>query len=185
MSGFKGKRAAVLIADRFQDEEGVEPVRFLKEKGMDSSYIGLETGTAKGKYGRQEVRIDQTISEADPDAFDVLIIPGGAAPETLRLDEAVLTFTRRFFEARKPVAAICHGPQVLISAQVLPGRTVTCYQGIRDDVKLAGARYRDKKVVVDGNLITSRTPDDIPAFNEAIARILAGEPEPEPGRSQS
>jgi protease I len=178
MSVFEGKRAAVLIADRFQDEEGVEPVLFLREKGMEASYIGLEPGTAKGKNGRQEVRIDQTIAEADPDAFDLLIIPGGAAPETLRLDEAVLAFTRRFFEAGKPVAAICHGPQVLISAQVLPGRTVTCYRGIRDDVKLAGARYRDKKVVVDGNLITSRIPGDIPAFNEAMARVLAGDREP-------
>lgn len=174
MSELEGKKAAVLIADKFQDEEGVETTKFLQEHGMAVSYVGLKRGTVKGKYGRQEVDVDLTMDEADASAFDLLVIPGGAAPETLRLDDAVLEFTRRFFEDQKPVAAICHGPQVLISARVLPGRTVTCYAGIRDDVRLAGARYQDKEVVVDERLVTSRTPDDIPAFNEAILEVLRG-----------
>jgi protease I len=175
MSDLQGKRAAVLIADNFQDEEGVETTAFLRERGVEVSYIGLKPGTVKGKYGRQEVEVGMTIADADPDDFDLLIVPGGAAPETLRLDSAVLDFTRRFFEEGKPAAAICHGPQVLISAQVLPGRVVTCYAGIRDDVQLAGARYFDKEVVVDRNLVTSRKPKDIPGFNEAILGVLVGE----------
>lgn len=175
MNALEGKKAAVLIADRFQDEEGVEPVAFLREQGMEVTYIGLETGTVQGSGGHQEVEITRKVSETDPDEYDLLLIPGGHAPEVLRLDETVLEFTRRFFEDTKPVAAICHGAQVLISARVLPGRTVTCVPGIRDDVQLAGARYVDRPVVVDRNLVTSRIPKDIPVMNEAILRVLAGE----------
>ena len=176
MSALEGKKAAVLIADRFQDEEGVEPVAFLREQGMDVTYLGLRAGTVKGAGGREEIQVTRTVSEADADEYDLLLIPGGHAPEALRLDEAVLEFTRRFFEDGRPVASICRGPQVLISARVLPGRTVTCVPGIRDDVQLAGARYLDKPVVVDRNLVTSRIPEDIPAMNEAILGMLADEP---------
>lgn len=175
MSALEGKKAAVLIADGFQDEEGIEPITFLRENGMEVTYLGLETGTVKGSGGRQEVEVTLAVSEADADGYDLLLIPGGRAPESLRLDEAVLEFTRRFFEDGRPVAAICHGAQVLISAQVLPGRTVTCVPGIRDDVQLAGARYLDKSVVVDRSLVTSRIPKDIPAMNEAILGLLAGD----------
>lgn len=175
MSALEGKKAAVLIADRFQDEEGTEPVAFLREQGMEVTYLGLQTGIVKGSAGRQEVEVSRLVSEADADEFDLLLIPGGHAPETLRLDEAVLEFTRRFFEDGRPVATICHGAQVLISARVLSGRTVTCAAGIRDDVQLAGARYLDKPVVVDRSLVTSRIPKDIPAMNEAILGLIAGE----------
>lgn len=169
-----GKRAVILIADKFQDEEGVETTAFLREHGMEVVTAGIKVGTAEGKYGRQTVEIEHAVGELDAGTFDLLVIPGGAAPEALRLDEGVLAFTRVFFDAGKPVAAICHGPQVLISARVLPGRTVTCFAGIRDDVQMAGARYVDKPVQVDGNLVTSRKPSDIPAFNKAILELLTG-----------
>ncbi len=170
----EGKRAAVLIADGFQDEEGTETTAYLREHGMEVVTVGLAPGTAHGKHGRAEVAVDREVAEVSAQDFDLLVIPGGAAPEKLRLSDDVLAFTRRFFEDGKPVAAICHGPQVLISAKVLAGRTVTAFEGIRDDVQLAGARYRDKPVVTDGNLVTSRKPADIPAFNDAIAALMAG-----------
>jgi protease I len=176
MHELEGKRAAILIADKFQDEEGIEPVQFLREHGAETTYLGVETGLARGKNGRAEVDVTLRISEADPGDFDLLIIPGGAAPETLRLNADVLAFTRAFFDAGKPVAAICHGPQVLISAGVLRGRVATCYAGIRDDVILAGARYVDREAVTDRNLVTSRIPSDVPAFNRAMLALMTGSP---------
>ena len=173
-----GKRAAVLIADRFQDEEGVAPPAYLREFGMETVFVGLAPGTVTGKHEREEVVVDLAVADAEASEFDLLIIPGGGAPEALRLNPAVLDFTRRFLDEGKPVAAICHGPQVLISAGVLPGRSVTCFEGIRDDVRLAGARYRDKPVVVDRNLVTSRVPGDLPAFNQAILALLTASAPP-------
>jgi protease I len=167
------KRALILIAPNFQDEEATEPAAFLAEQGVEVVFAGLEKGMVAGKNGRASVEVETTVDEVSSEDFDLLLLPGGSAPETLRLHDRVLELTRSFFELPdRVVAAICHGPQILISAQVLPGRTLTCYAGIRDDVKLAGARYVDKKVHVDGRLITSRIPDDIPAFNEALAAAL-------------
>lgn len=173
-----GKRAAVLIADKFQDEEGVAPPAYLREYGMETVFVGLATGTVTGKHEREEIVVDLAVADAEASEFDLLIIPGGGAPEALRLDPAILDFTRRFLDEGKPVAAICHGPQVLISAGVLPGRSITCFAGIRDDVRLAGARYRDKPVVVDRNLVTSRMPGDLPAFNQAILALLTASAPP-------
>ena len=104
------------------------------------------------------------------------MIPGGGAPENLRIEDAAVAFTRDFVESGKPVASICHGPQLLISAEVLRGRTTTCVKKIRDDVRNAGAHYVDEAIVTDGNLISSRTPADLPQFNEAVARALATAP---------
>lgn len=176
MKDLKGKKAAILVADRFQDEEGVETTEFLRERGMETVYVGLTTGTVQGKNGRQEVEIQAAVPDLDPGEFDLLVVPGGGAPEILRRDPAVLSFTRFFFDAGKAVAAICHGPQILISAGVLPGRLMTCYPGIGDDVRLAGAIYVDEEVVVDGNLITSRNPGDIPAMNQAIVEWFERKP---------
>lgn len=173
-----GKRAAILVADGFQDEEAVGPAAYLRELGMETVFVGIEPGTVTGKYEREEVAVEVAAAGTEASEYDLLVIPGGGAPETLRLDPAVLDFTRRFFEAGKPVAAICRGPQVLISAGVLPGRTVTCLAGIRDDVRLAGARYRDKPVVTDRNLVTSRVPDDLPAFNQAIVALFVASASP-------
>lgn len=166
------KKVAILIATAFQDEEATQPAEFLENLGVAVSYVGVERTTYKGKYGRQEVTVDKTFNEVKPEEFDAVVIPGGSAPEHLRVEEAPVHFIREFAKLRRPIAAICHGPQLLITADLLRGRTITCYQGIRDDVKLAGANYLDEPVVVDGNLITSRKPEDIPVFNDALALAL-------------
>ncbi len=171
-----GRRAAILVAGGFQDEEVTEPAEYLRSRGAEVVMVGPTEGPAEGKHGRARVEVTLRAAEASAEDFDLLVIPGGAAPEALRLDDDVLALTRRFFEAGKAVAAICRGPQVLISAGVLPGRTVTCLPGIRDDVRLAGARYRDRPVVSDRRLVTARGPEEIPAFLEATAALLAAEP---------
>ncbi len=166
------RRVAILIADKFQDEEGTEPRDFLKRHGVQAEYVGLKKGELRGKNGRKTVTVDRTIDEVSPADYDALVIPGGSAPERLRIDERVLRFVQLFWESGRPVAAICHGPQVLISAGLLNGRRATCYVGIRDDVKLAGAEYVDEPVVRDGQLITSRVPADLPQFNQALLEAL-------------
>lgn len=166
------KKVAILVATAFQDEEATEPAEFLKGLGVEVTYIGLEKTTYKGKYGRREVTADKTFDEVKPEEFDAVVIPGGSAPEHLRVKEAPVRFIKEFAKLGRPIAAICHGPQLLITADLLRGRTITCYKGIRDDVKLAGANYLDEPVVVDGNFITSRKPEDIPEFNAALALAL-------------
>lgn len=168
----KSKRIAFLIGPAFQDEEGTEPKKYLMSKGAEVVYVSPQKTVYRGKYGRAKVRADKTFDRVRPDEFDAVIIPGGSAPEHLRVEEKAVNFVRDFMKLGRPLAAICHGPQMLISADSLKGRTITCYEGIRDDVKLAGAKYVDEPVVVDGNLITSRKPSDIPMFNEAIYEAL-------------
>jgi protease I len=118
------------------------------------------------------VDTDITFGDVDAGEYDLLVLPGGKAPETVRLDEDAVNATRRMMEDGKVVAAICHGAQTLISADVLEGRRATCYEGVRDDLKQAGADYADEEVVVDGNLITSRFPPDLPAFSREIFKAI-------------
>ncbi|MDI3339951.1 MAG: type 1 glutamine amidotransferase domain-containing protein [Sphaerobacter sp.] len=172
MGQLDGKRVAMVVAPGFEDSEAIEPKRYLEERGATVTVIGLERGTVEGKKGAT-LAVDATFDEVSVDQFDALVIPGGGSPERLRIHDGPVAFARAFVESGKPVAAICHGPQLLISADVLRGRTVTCVAGIRDDVKNAGATYVDQALVEDGNLITSRVPSDLPQFNEAIARALA------------
>ena len=167
-----GKQIAMLVAGQFRDEEVFEPFDYLEEQGATVVLIGLERGPVSGKLGGK-VEAEKAIDEVKPEQFDALVIPGGGAPEKLRLDTRVLEFVRAIDRRGAPIAAICHGPQVLISADLLQGRRMTCFEGIRDDVKLAGARYVDEEVVVDGNLITSRHPGDIGAFDRAIVQAMA------------
>jgi protease I len=177
MAQLTGKRVALLIAKDFEDSEAIDPKQYLEDRGAEVTVIGTARETYPGKKGAS-LAADTTFAEVDADDFDALIIPGGGAPENLRIEDVAVAFTRRFVDSGKPVAAICHGPQLLISAEVLHGRTVTCVKKIRDDVKNAGATYVDDALVVDGNLITSRTPADLPQFDEAIAGALAGAPVP-------
>ena len=172
MSTLDGKRVAMVVAAGFEDSEAIEPKQHLESQGAKVTVIGLQPGTVEGKKGAT-LEVDATFDEVSVDQFDALVIPGGGSPERLRIHEAPVAFARAFVESGKPVAAICHGPQLLISADVLRGRTVTCVAGIRDDVKNAGATYVDQALVEDGNLITSRIPSDLPQFNEAITRHLA------------
>ena len=168
------KTVAMVLARNFEDVEATGPKDFLESHGVDVVTIGIERGEIEGKKGAR-LSADTTFDELTSDQvanFDLLLIPGGGSPENLRINDAAVEFTRRFVESGRPVASICHGPQLLISARVLQGRTTTSVNKIRDDVMNAGGRYIDEPVVVDGNLISSRRPSDLPAFNDAIGAAL-------------
>lgn len=169
------KRVAMVIAPNFEDVEATDPKSHLESLGAAVTLIGVETGEVKGKKGAT-LSVDTTFDQVSPDEFDMLVIPGGGAPENLRIHDGAVEFTKRFVESGKPVGAICHGAQLLISARVLKGRRVTCVNKIRDDVTNAGGIYVDHALVEDGNLITSRVPDDLPVFNDALGKALAGAP---------
>lgn len=161
----------MVLANNFEDSEAIEPKNHLEALGADVVTVGAEKGTVSGKKGAT-LEVERTFSEVSPDEFQMLVIPGGGAPENLRIVDDAVAFTRRFVESGKPVGSICHGPQLLISADVLQGRTVTSVNKIRDDIKNAGGNYVDEELVVDANLITSRVPKDLPAFNEALGKAL-------------
>ncbi len=167
------KRVAILVEDDFEDRELTGPLETLRAAGVEVSVVGPSAGAEyRGKRGEAVVRADLSAGAARMRDFDALVIPGGYAPDRMRMRHAMVDLARDAMDAGKPVAAICHGPQVLISANVLRGRTLTCWPSIAIDVKNAGGLYVDRPVVEDGNLITSRKPDDVPMFSEAILRAL-------------
>ena len=169
-----GKRVAILVEDEFEDRELTGPLDALRAAGADVTIVGATKGASyRGKRGDATVTADMAAGDARMRDFDALVIPGGHAPDKMRLRHAMVDLTREAMEAGKPVAAICHGPQLLISANALRGRTLTCWPSIAVDVKNAGGLYVDKPVVEDGNLITSRKPDDVPVFSDAIIRALS------------
>lgn len=164
-------KALILSADNFEDMELFYPLNRLKEEGVSVKVASVKKGTITGEYG-YSIDADLTLADVEPEGFDMLVLPGGKAPEKVRLEEKALEISRYFFLENKPVGAICHGVQVLISAGLMGGRKATCYIGIRDDLKSAGALYEDKEVVVDGNLVTSRHPRDLYAFGRELVRKL-------------
>ena len=169
-----GKRVAILVEDEFEDRELVGPLEALREAGATVTIVGPAAGTEyRGKRGHAVVSSNLPAGSARITNFDALVIPGGHAPDKMRMRHAMVDLARDAMDAGKPVAAICHGPQLLISANALRGRTLTCWPSIAVDVKNAGGLYVDKPVVEDGNLITSRKPDDVPMFSEAIIRALS------------
>ncbi len=169
-----GKRVAMLVEDEFEDRELTGPRDALRSAGATVVLVGATGGAQyRGKRGQATVTADLAAGAARVNDFDAVVIPGGHAPDKMRMRHAMVDLARDAMQAGKPVAAICHGPQVLISANVLRGRTLTCWPSIAIDVKNAGGLYVDKPVVEDGNLITSRKPDDVPVFSEAIIRALA------------
>src|SRR5262245_30485104 len=169
-----GKRVAMLVEEGFEDRELTGPLDALRAAGATVTLVGPAAKTDyHGKRGEATVTSDLAAGSAKMPDFDALVIPGGYAPDKMRMRHAMVDLARDAMDAGKPVAAICHGPQVLISANVLRGRTLTCWPSIAIDVKNAGGLYVDKPVVEDGNLITSRKPDDVPVFSEAIIRALA------------
>ena len=169
------KKIAVLITDEFEDSEFTSPAEAFRQAGHQVITIEKQAGkTVTGKQGEAKVKIDKGIDEVRPADFDALLLPGGHSPDALRGDDRFVSFTRDFVNIGKPVFAICHGPQLLISADVIRGRKLTAVKPIVVDVKNAGADFYDREVVVDGHqLVTSRTPDDLPAFNRE-ALILLG-----------
>jgi protease I len=169
-----GKRVAILVEQEFEDTELSGPRDALIAAGATVVMVGPISGAEyRGKHGEAVVTAELAAGAAHMKDFDALVIPGGHAPDKMRMRHAMVDLTRDAMDANKPVAAICHGPQLLISANALRGRTLTCWPSIAIDVKNAGGLYVDKPVVEDGNLITSRKPDDVRAFSEAIVRAVA------------
>jgi len=172
-TSLSGKRVAILVEDEFEDRELTGPLDALKTVGATVTIVGPAAGVEyRGKRGEAVVKADLAAGAARIKDFDALVIPGGYAPDRMRMRHAMVDLVRDAVEAGKTVAAICHGPQLLISANALRGRTLTCWPSIAIDVKNAGGLYVDKPVVEDGPLITSRKPDDVPLFCEAIVRAL-------------
>jgi protease I len=171
-----GKRVALLIEDEFEDHEVTGTRDALQHAGVTVTIVGPAAGASyTGKRGAA-VTADLAAGAARIKDFDAVVIPGGHAPDRMRMRHAMVDLVRDAVEAGKPVAAICHGPQMLISVNALRGKTITCWPSIAIDVKNAGGRYVDKPVVEDGNIITSRKPDDVPVFAEAILRALSRVP---------
>jgi protease I len=158
-------RIAFLLGPEFEDSEMQRPYVAVKEAGHETAIIGLKAGERlEGKKGEVFYDTELAIQDVDADAFDAVVIPGGSSPEHLRMDPHIQAFVRRTNEQGKVISAICHGPQILISAGLLKGRTLTSFPALKDDMINAGGAFRDQEVVVDDNLITSRTPKDEPAF---------------------
>ncbi|HQT94414.1 MAG: protease [Acidobacteria bacterium 21-70-11] len=165
-------KALMMSADNFEDSELLVPYYRLKEAGVEVTVASMSRGAIKGKHG-YEVAVDKTLDEVNPDDYGILVLPGGAAPAVVRKEAKALEIARSFFTRNKPVAAICHGPQILISAGLVQGRRATCYKSVADELKEAGALYEDREVVVDANLVTSRQPADLPAFMRETMKKLA------------
>ena len=173
----QGKTIAILATDGFEQAELLEPQKALKDAGATVEVISLKLGEIQGfdhiEPG-QKVPVDKTLDSVQPSSYDGLVLPGGANnPDALRIEPAVQSFVRAFFDAGKPVGAICHAPWILIDAGLASGRKLTSYKTIRQDLRNAGAEVVDEAVVVDKGLITSRDPDDLPAFNAKLIEEFA------------
>ncbi len=185
MKTLSGKKVAILVANGFEQVELVDPRKALDKAGADTFIVSPESGEVRAwketKWGKSFV-VDIPIAEAQPEEFDALLLPGGVMnPDHLRLSQESIQFIKRFADAGKPIAAICHGPWTLIDAGVAAGRRMTSYPSIRKDLENAGAHWVDEEVVVDNGLVTSRKPADIPAFNQKmIEEFGEGIHRPEP-----
>ncbi len=164
-------KIAVVLADDFEDVEFSTPKAALFAAGHEVEVIGTESGTVMGKNGT-EVSIDIVVADADPSDYSALLIPGGYSPDHLRTDDGIVEFVASIVKAGLPVAAVCHAPSLLIEAGVVEGRTMTSWPSIRTDLANAGATVVDEEVVVDGQFITSRNPDDLAAFSSALVDTL-------------
>jgi protease I len=169
-------RIACLATNDFEDSELGDPKAAMEGAGHEVVVISPALGQLKGKKGKVTVQADRTIDGVQPEEFDALFIPGGYSPDQLRADPRFVDFTSEFAELDRPIFAICHGPQLLLAADALEGRKVTAWKTVQDDLRRAHIDVSDEAVVVDGNLITSRQPSDIPAFNEALLKALETEP---------
>ena len=178
----EGKKIAILATDGFEKSELFKPLEALKNEGATVHIISNKTGEIKSwdntDWGKT-IQVDKKLSDANANDYHALILPGGVMnPDSLRTNEDALNFVKNFFESKKPVAAICHAPWLLISAHVIKDRKVTSYKSIKDDIINAGAHWVDEEVVVDNGLVTSRNPNDLPAFcSKIIEEVLEGKHE--------
>ena len=176
-SNLQGKKVAILVTDGFEQVELLEPRKALDQAGAQTKVVSPKDGKVKGwnmKDWGNEVPVDIPLKSAKANEFDALLLPGGVMnPDRLRMDPQAVQFVRQFVDAGKPIAAICHGPWTLIEAGAVRGKTVTSWPSLKTDLKNSGANWEDKEVIQDGNLVTSRKPDDIPAFNREMIRLFA------------
>ncbi len=163
---------AVMVAEGFHDGEAYMPIGFLLNQGYSIKVIGPEKGTVKAYNSDFTINIQKPVTDVNVDDFVALVLPGGHGPGVLRENEDIVSFVRSFYKSGKPTAAICHGPQVLITAGVMDGKTATGFGGIQEELEEAGVTYLDQSLVVEGNLITSRVPKDLYDFSKAIAEAI-------------
>ena len=176
MANLTGRKIAILATHGFEQSELLKPQSALQAAGAETKVVSLERGTIKGwndKNWGQEVPVDLTVDEANPDDFDGLLLPGGVMnPDHLRTNPKAVHFARAFFDAHKPIAAICHGPWLLVEAGIVKSRTLTSWPSLKTDIINAGGKWVDQEVVSEQGLITSRKPTDIPAFNRAMMKAF-------------
>lgn len=166
-------RIAFVVDEDFEDSEFRKPYDGLHRHDHQIDIVGLKAGTrVTGKNGKEVITIDKSVQDADPNVYDALVIPGGYSPDHLRMDARMVTFVQTLARSGKLVAAVCHGPQLLIEADTVKGRVLTSWPSVKTDLENAGATWVDEEVHVDGKLITSRNPDDLPAFTNAIVEHL-------------
>ncbi len=177
MADVKGRKVAVLATDGVEQVELTEPVKALKQAGAQVTIVSPEGGDVQGMNHDEKgdtIGTDRALDDARPDAFDALVLPGGVAnPDRLRTMPKAVAFVRHFFDAGKPVAAICHGPWTMVEADVVRGKRMTSWPSLKTDLKNAGANWVDEQVVRDGLLVTSRKPDDLPAFCREMLALFA------------
>jgi protease I len=172
----RGLRVALLATDGFEQSELLEPRRALNAAGAETEVVSVKEGVVRGwnhtEWG-QEVKVDRTLDDVDGTDYDALVLPGGVMnPDSLRMRPDAVSFVKSFFDAKKPVGAICHGPWTIIEAGVASGRKMTSWPSLKTDILNGGGDWVDQEVVVDDNLVTSRKPDDLPAFNRALIKLL-------------
>ncbi|TQJ31716.1 type 1 glutamine amidotransferase domain-containing protein [Microbacterium sp. SLBN-146] len=168
MARIDGKKIAFLLTDGFEDSELTSPWGAVVDEGATATLVSPADGSVTGKNGHEQ-RVDMAVADAAASDFDALVLPGGVVnADHLRMDEAAVAFSRDFFAQHKPVAVICHGAWVLVEAGVVDGRTMTSYPSLKTDLRNAGADWVDEEVVVDAGFVSSRTPDDLPAFNAKL-----------------
>ena len=176
MADVKGMKVAVLATDGVEQVELTEPVKALKQAGAEITVVSPKSGEIQGMNHEEKgdkLKVDQTLDKARPDSFDALVLPGGVAnPDTLRTNEKAVAFVRHFAERNKPIAAICHGPWTLIEAEAVRGKRMTSWPSLKTDLRNAGANWVDEVCVVDGRLVTSRKPDDLPEFNRRMVELF-------------
>lgn len=171
----EGRKIAILVEADFEDEELTAPLRVMKEAGADVTIVGGKSGAKyRGKRHRAETVSDAAADGVNPQDFDAVIVPGGYAPDKMRLHQPMVDLVKKAYEDGKLIAAVCHGPQLLISADIVRGKRMTSWPSVAVDLQNAGAEWVDEEVVKDGNLITSRRPSDLPSFNKAIIDFFGG-----------
>jgi len=184
IDGFRGPKVAILVTDGFEQIELTEPRKALDQAGAVTSVVSPKNKKVRGRKISEwgdELPVDIALAQASSDDFDALLLPGGVMnPDKLRLEPKAIQFVKGFFDAGKPVAAICHGPWSVIEAGAARGRRIAAWPSLKTDLQNAGAEWLDKEVVVDGNLVSSRKPDDIPAFNRAMLKLFSKSRQQEP-----